>query len=215
MKNLLIEVAYVGLGTMAATKHRTEKWLEKVVATHKVNRDEGARIVEELKERISLAKDRTTSQVEDFIDRFSEKTKLAKEEVGDVLRSIIEKPKKAGKHMAKNLEELAEKISHKTAMTKAQAQAILHNFQDEVLEIREKAGKKGEDLLEQMNQMSLNGKSIAHELETRSKAILSDIKPRMQKAMDKTIDRLHLANIDYVHSLEHRIEELEQKENSK
>lgn len=215
MKNLLLELAYVGLGSMAATKHKTEEWLEKIVSNQQVNRDEGKKIVKALKERIHRAKDQTASEVEVFIDRFSEKSKLAREEVSEVLKAIVEKPKYTAKHLVRRTDELAEKISQRTAMTKIQAQTLLKEFIDDVTEIKAKAEEKGEQLLHQMNEMGTNGKTIVHELGTRSEAIINEVKPHLQKAMDKVIDQLHLANAHYVHSLEKRIEELEKKEISK
>lgn len=215
MKNLFKEMIFLGLGTVVAAKHKTEKVLEKLVNSHELTRDEGERIVESLKVRIQKIKQSTDEQIEGFVSRFAEKTNLAKEEVEEFVQSMLQKPKQAKKQLNNKTHALADKIVEKSLLTKKQANDMLTNFLDEVMLIRLEAEKEGKKLSRKIRQMSDQGKTMVDELWHEADAFISEIRPQMQKAMDKVIDRLDLANHDDLHSLEKRVDKLEQKEISK
>lgn len=204
-------MVYLSLGTAVVAKHKTEELLEKLVTNHELTRDEGKRVIGDLRGRLKRAKQGTDEQIEHFINQFSEKTHLAKDEVSDFLKEVVNKPKKAGKRLSRQIEAMAEKIATRTSMTKDQAMVLLYAFIEEVARIRSAMKKKGRELTAKLREVGKKGKAFAEELEDKSVELINEMKPLLQKAMDQFLRQLQAADIKYVQSLEKRIEELEQQ----
>jgi polyhydroxyalkanoate synthesis regulator phasin len=215
MKNLLKEMVYLGLGTAVAAKHKTEELLEKLINQHSMTRDEGQRVIDNLKAHVQRAKHSSDEQLELFVQHFAEKSNLAKEEIHDLIQNILDKPKKAKKRISNQTHLLAQKMAEKTALTKDQANDLLHDFTDDIIRIRQEAIDKGKVFSDKIDKAGKKGKAFVDDLEARSDLLLNEVRPSIQRAMDKAIDRLHLANTNDVGSLEKRIEQLEEKETLK
>jgi len=215
MKKLLKEMVYLGLGTAVVAKHKTEELLENLIKQHHLTRDEGERVVDDMKAQVQRAKQTTDELTERFVKQFAEKSHLAEEEIRNLIYDILDKPKKAKNKISKETHVLAQKIADKTAMTKDQANKLLEDFTDEILQISHEVKEKSKALSNKVSKASKKGKSFIEDLEARSDMLLHEAKPRIQQAMDKTIDRLHLANTEQVDSLEKRIQKLEKKKVSK
>lgn len=215
MKKIFKEIVYLGLGAAVLTKNKGLELLEKLVSKNHTTRDEGEKIITDLKNRMEVAKAKTDEQMQDFMNRFVEETNLAKDEVREAIEQMLKKPKKAKKQVLDKTHALSEKIVEKTTMNMDQANDLLHNFLDEIMTIKSEAKKEGKKLSHQISRMSNQGKAIAEDLEIKAKVLLKEAKPRTQNAMDKVIDRLHLASNEEVHSLEKRVKKLEKKEISK
>lgn len=212
MKNLLKEMVYLGLGTVVAAKHKTEELLEKLINQHNMTRDEGQHVIDNLKSRLRRVKHSSDEQLELFAQHFAEKSNLAKEEVHDLIQNILEKPKKAKKRMKNKTHILAQKMAEKTALTKDQANDLLHDFTDDIIRIRQEARDKSKTFSDKINKAGKKGKAFVDDLEVQSDLLLNEVRPSIQKAMDKVIHRLHLANSNDLGSLEKRIKQLEEKE---
>jgi polyhydroxyalkanoate synthesis regulator phasin len=95
MKKLLKEMVYLGLGTAVVAKHKTEELLENLIKQHHLTRDEGERVVDDMKAQVQRAKQTTDDTNRTLCQQFAEKSHLAEEEIRNLIHDILDKPQKS------------------------------------------------------------------------------------------------------------------------
>ena len=210
-KTLLKELLLLSLGAVVISADKVRKQIKILVEKHKLTESEGEKVLKQVESKFKEFKE----EFHELITRLSVKTKLTRTEVEDFFEEMMEKPKE----MKEKVDFMARKISINTSLKFEEVRDELRSFSRDTSDLINKARSDAEEWIEKKvvtsGKTRKKGEEWVEELKEKSNHLEEKIKPRLKKAIDRALSKLHLARADELEDLEKRLNSLEKKELSK